>query len=236
MTDYELWYWPGLPGRGEFVRLALEAKRIPYRDVALEEDATERIAAGMDDGGIDAPFAPPWLVAGDLRIAQVANILFWLGGQHALAPEDESGRLWVNQLQLTIADAVTEAHNVHHPVAVGLTYEEQRSEAERAAAAFRAERMPRFLGYFEHVLLARGPWLAGSGWSYADLSLFQLCEGLAFAFPKRLAAVLQDCPKLADLRKRVAALDGIGDYLASDRRQPFGDGLFRHYPELDAAD
>ncbi|MFS0738298.1 glutathione S-transferase [Sphingomonas sp. 1P06PA] len=234
MTDYELWYWPGLPGRGEFVRLALEAKRIPYRDVAMEEGAADKVRAGIDDGSRDAPFAPPWLIAGDLRIAQVANILFWLGGRHGLAPSDEAGRLWVNQLQLTIADAVAEAHNVHHPVAVGLAYEDQSAEAKRAAEAFRAERMPKFLGYFEHVLNARGPWLAGPDWSYADLSLFQLIEGLAFAFPRRFATLSPAFPRLGGLRQRVAKLDGISDYLRSERRQAFSAGIFRHYPELDA--
>lgn len=236
-ASYDLWYWPGIPGRGEFVRLALEAGGVPYRDLAREagENGMDALESDMERPDPAPPFAPPYLVADGMRVAQTANILLFLGERHGLAPDDLAGRLWVNQLQLTIADAVAEAHNVHHPVAVGLTYDDQRAEAGRAADSFRADRIPKFLHYFERVLAERGDWLAGDRWSYADLSLFQLVEGLKFAFPKRFAGVARDCPKLLALRDAVAALPALRSYLASDRRLPFSDGIFRHYPELDAA-
>ena len=232
---YDLWYWPGFPGRGEFVRLALEQAGAPYRDRAAAEGAAALMADLKTDRG-EPPFAPPYLVADGQTIAQVANILLYLGERHGLAPEGVAGRLWVNQCQLTIADAVAEAHDVHHPVSTSAYYEDQKAEAARNAAGFRAERMPKFLGWFERVLAARGEWLAGEAPSYADLSLFQLVEGLRFAFPVRMAAIEQDYPKLVALHARVAALPRIAAYLASDRRQPFGEGIFRHYPELDGAD
>ena len=234
--SYDLWYWPTVPGRGEFVRLALEAKRIPYRDRAREEGGlgalTERLAAPTHR----PPFAPPWLEAEGMTIAQVANILSFLGERHGLAPADAAGRLWVNQVQLTIADMVAEAHDVHHPVDAAAYYEDQRDEAARRARSFRDDRIPKFLRWFERVLAAAdGPWLAGREWSYADLSLFQLVEGLRFAFPKRMADVVRDCPKLLALHEAVATLPALRDYLASPRRLPFSDGIFRHYPELDDA-
>ena len=143
--------------------------------------------------------------------------------------------LWLIQVQLTIADRVAEAHNVHHPVAVSAYYEDQKAEAARAAGVFRDERMPKFLGWFE-AALGEGAWLGGERWSYADLSLFQLVEGLAYAFPRRMAALRVEIPKLLALRERVRALPELADYLASDRRIPFNeDGIFRHYPELDGA-
>ena len=38
---YELLYWPGIPGRGEFIRLAFEAAGVSYKDTANEsEDGT----------------------------------------------------------------------------------------------------------------------------------------------------------------------------------------------------
>ncbi|GGE83737.1 glutathione S-transferase [Sphingomonas prati] len=240
MSVYELWYWPGIPGRGEFVRLALEAGRIPYRDVVMAApDADSGMSAMLDDMEREdpaPPFAPPYLVADGMRIAQVANILAFLGDRHGLAPADPAGRYWAAQLQLTIADMVAEAHDVHHPVSVALRYEDQMPEAARRAEAFRAERMPKFLDYFERVLAVRGDWLGGATWSYADLSLFQLAEGLAFAFPQRFAAVIADRPHVAALRARVAALPELQAYLASPRRQAFSDGIFRHYPELDGVD
>ncbi len=233
--SYDLWYWPGIPGRGEFVRLALEAGGIPYRDLARAKDGAQALGRDLESVRADPPFAPPYLLADGMTIAQAANILLFLGEKHGLAPADTAGKLWVNQLQLTIADAVAEAHDVHHPVAVGLTYEDQQAEAARAAEAFRADRIPKYLHYFERALLHHGPWLAGEKWSYADLSLFQLIEGLRFAFPLRMERCFRDTPKLIDLHAAVKALPELDLYLASDRRLPFGDGIFRYYPELDAA-
>ena len=234
---YDLWYWPSIPGRGEFVRLALEAGGIAYRDRARIEGEKALVAdmkVRQQDGRF-APFAPPYLVAGDVVIAQAPHILAWLGDRHDLAPRDEPTMLWLIQVQLTIADMVAEVHNVHHPVAVSAYYEDQKAEAARAAGVFRDERMPKFLGWFE-AALGEGAWLGGERWSYADLSLFQLVEGLAYAFPRRMAALRVEIPKLLALRERVRALPELADYLASDRRIPFNeDGIFRHYPELDGA-
>jgi glutathione S-transferase len=234
----ELWYWPGIPGRGEYVRLALEAKQLPYRDISVEagDESMAKLSEDMKRPRDHPPFAPPYIVADGMTIAQTANILAYLGEKYGLAPEGTAGRLWVNQCQLTIADMVAEAHDTHHPVSVSSYYEDQKAEAKRRAADFRARRMPKFLNWFERVLDRRGPWLAGEEWSYADTSFFHLIEGLRFAFPKRMAVLEKDLLKLAALRDKVAALPGIATYLESGRRQPFSEGIFRHYPELDGAD
>lgn len=233
--SYDLWYWTGIPGRGEFVRLALEAANIPYLEKTRR--AHDKDQALVDDMALprdDPPFAPPYLVADGVTIAQTANILLFLGDQHGLAPRDAAGRLWVHQLQLTIADLVSEAHDVHHPVGVGLYYEDQRPEALRRAAEFRQERMPKFLGYFERVLKRRGRWLAGGKhWTYADLSLFHVVEGLRFAFPRRMTALTPQLRHVLALHEDVQALPELAAYLGSQRRLPFSDGIFRHYPELD---
>jgi len=230
---YDLWYWPGIPGRGEFVRLALEAGGIAYRDRALEDDGgVKRLMTDMGRDRDHPPFAPPYLVAGDLVIGQTANILLFLGEEHGLAPSDNAGRLWVHQVQLTIADAVVEAHDVHHPVASDLYYEDQQPEALRRAEDFRANRIPKYLGYFNRILTGK-KWVAGDRWSYADLSLFHLIEGLEHAFPRRMATVIAECPELTRLREAVKAIEPLNHYLSSDRRQPFGNGIFRDYPELD---
>jgi glutathione S-transferase len=229
---YKLWYWPGIPGRGEFVRLALEAGKIPYRDCAMEGGD---LPADLAQERERAPFAPPYLIAGRQVIGQSANILLFLGEQHGLAPSSASGRLWVNQLQLTIADAVDEAHDVHHPVDSMAYYEDQKPEALRRAHGFRTNRIPKYLGWFE-AGLAKQDWLAGGRrWSYADLSLFHLVAGLRFAFPRRMKALEPHYPKVAALHDRVQALPALQDYLGSPRRQAFSSGIFRHYPELDGA-
>jgi glutathione S-transferase len=232
---YDLWYWPGIPGRGEFVRLALEAGGIPYRDRARTEGESG-LMADMKKRGDQPPFAPPYLVAGRKVIAQTANILLFLGEKHRLAPASETGRLWANQIQLTIADIVAEAHDTHHPIASSLYYEDQKKEALRRAANFRDERIHKYLGWFERILKARGDWLAGGKrGSYADLSLFHLVEGLDYAFPKRMKRLARSIRGVRALHDRVAGLPDLSDYLASDRRLPFGNGIFRYYPELDAA-
>lgn len=235
---YELWYWPTIPGRGEFPRLALEAGQIPYRDMAREAGKDGYKALGKDLGvdRDDPPFAPPYLVTPDGEtIGQSANILLYLGEEYGLAPADQAGKLWVHQVQLTIADMVTEVHDTHHPVVLGAYYEDQKPEAKRRAEDFRENRIPKFLGWFETILKERGDWLAGESWSYADLSLFHLIEGLTFAFPKRMKAVGGDYKRVATLHAAVEALPELQDYLKSDRRIAFSDGIFRHYPELDGA-
>jgi glutathione S-transferase len=241
MAAYELYYWPGLQGRGEFVRLALEEAGAAYRDVAKEEpegQAAGSIAAALGDPGIATPsFAPPFLRHGRRVIGQTAAILLYLGDRHGLAPKAESGRLWTHQLQLTIADAVNEAHDTHHPIASRLYYEDQKPEAKRRAEDFCRHRMPKYLTWFEAVL-ERNPkgrgHLVGARVTYADLSLFQLVAGLGYAFPKTSRRVLKKTPKVVALAEAVAARPRIAAYLASERRIPFNEyGIFRRYPELD---
>jgi glutathione S-transferase len=236
---YELHYWPGIQGRGEFIRLALEEAGAPYVDVARrparEGGGAAALAQRLDELA-PPPFAPPVLVAGELVIAQTANILLFLGPRHDLTPKEEGRRLWVNQLQLTLADLVDEAHDVHHPISAGLYYEDQKAAAEERAGWFTAARMPKFLGYFERVLTGEGEsWLAGAQLTYADLSLFQVVRGLQYAFPNAMGALGPKIPAVLALAERVAERPRIAAYLASPRRQPFNEqGIFRHYPELDA--
>lgn len=231
---YDLWYWPSIPGRGEFVRLALEAAEIPYVDRARGA-GEEGLLADLNDRTGRTPFAPPYLVLDGLVIAQVANILMYLGERHQIAPSTMADRLWLNQTQLTIADLVAEVHNVHHPVAMMDYYDDQKPEAARAAKQFREERLPKFLGHFEDAAQANsGDWLIDHRWTYCDTSLFQVVEGLRYMFPRRMKTLEPDYPNLIRIRDQVAEIPGIRGYLKSDRRLAFNtDGIFRHYPELD---
>jgi glutathione S-transferase len=236
---YELYYWAGIQGRGEFVRLALEEAGAEYADVARGgggESAMLRLLGG--EGVERPPFASPFLRAGELIIAQTANILFYLGAHHGLAPADEAGRMWTHQLQLTITDLVDEVHDTHHPIASSLYYEDQRQEARARATDFLKSRAPKYLGYFERVLernKACDGWLVGADITYPDLSLFQVVAGLRYAFPRAMARLEPKHPRVVALHDRVASRPRIASYLASDRRIEFNeDGIFRHYPELDA--
>ncbi|WP_010183340.1 glutathione S-transferase [Sphingomonas sp. PAMC 26605] len=234
---YKLWYWPDLQGRGEFVRLALEAAGIGYDDCARAHGVDALLDDMEQRADTRGPFAPPYLERDGMVIAQVATILLYLGDQHQIGASGIADRLWLNQLQLTIADMVAEVHNVHHPLDGNAYYEDQKDAALIAAAAFRKDRIPKFLGYFERAANANpGEWLLGERWSYGDTSLFQLVEGLRYMFPKRMATIEQAYPGVAGLHDRVADLPGIRAYLKSERRLAFNtDGIFRHYPELDAA-
>jgi glutathione S-transferase len=233
---YELYYWPGIQGRAEFVRLALEDAGADYVEVAREPRGMSAMSRVMESPSIRRPpFAPPFLKAGKLVIAQTANILTFLGPRLGLAPKQEAGRLWAHQLQLTIADFVAEVHDSHHPIGGGLYYEDQKREAKRRAKDFTAERLPKFLGYFEQVLKRNGSrMLIGNAVSYVDLSLFQMIEGLRYAFPRAMTKQVRKHRRVIALHDRVAARPRLAGYLASGRRLPFNqEGIFRHYPELD---
>jgi glutathione S-transferase len=235
---YELYYWPSIQGRGEFVRLALEEAGADYVDVARESKKGMRAMESLLENGERPPFAPPFLKDGDVVIGQTAAILLYLGGKHDLAPKDEPGRLWTHQIQLTIADFVLEAHDTHHPIASGLYYEDQKDEAARRTQDFRENRMPKYLDWCE-TILTRNPagskHLVGDKITYADLSLFQVIAGLTYAFPKAAKRELRNCPNIAALHEAVAKRPHMKAYLASPRRIPFNEsGIFRHYPELDA--
>ena len=236
---YELYYWPSIQGRGEFIRLALEDAGASYVDVARLPEA--------QGGGVPAimkllkseeltalPLAPPLLKSEDQILAQTPLILHYLGPRLGLVPTDEQSRLYAHQLFLTIADFLVEAHDTHHPIGVALYYEDQKPESLRRAEIFVKQRLPKFLGYFERALAKAGGHALKGGFSYVDLALFQVMSGLGYAFPNALAKVSGDYPKLVALRDEVAARPRIAAYLASERRIPFNlHGLFRHYPELD---
>jgi glutathione S-transferase len=241
---YELHYWPTIQGRGEFVRLALEAAGATYIDVARgPEAAGQGLPATLhlleDATCAHPPFAPPFLKDGAVIVGQTAAILAWLAPQLKLVARSEQLRLWTQQIQLTIADMVTEAHDTHHPVGSGLYYEDQKPEARRRAQEFCSARIPKFLQWFERIVVRNpaGPrHLVGGKLSYADLSLFQLVEGLRYAFPKATANALGATPHVVALHDRVAGLPRVAAYLRSERRIPFNEqGIFRHYPELDLA-
>lgn len=258
---YELYYWPMLQGRGEFVRLALEDAGAEYKDIARHNGGMDAMSDMLEsDELIDLPFAPPFLKvlprkdthatpANVQVISQTANILSYLGPHLKLAPEDEAGRLFINGVQLTIADAVAEAHDTHHPISSSLYYEDQKGPAKARSAAFIDERIPKFLGYFEKVLArhsgenasthtrdhaSKPAYIGGKTCTYADLSMFQLIEGLHYAFPRGMHGFDTRFPRLSALRQVVAERPRLKAYLHSKRRIPFNqEGIFRHYPELD---
>jgi glutathione S-transferase len=236
---YELYYWPEIQGRGEFVRLALEDAGADYIDVArLPKRGMAAMMRFLESRSVEhPPFAPPFLKAGKLVIAQTANILLFLGPRLRLVPKEEASRLWAHQLQLTIADWVAEVHDTHHPISGGLYYEEQKREAKRRADDFRDNRLPKFLDYFEQIL-KRNPkgtdTLVGKALSDVDLSMFQMIAGLRYAFPRTMARLEPKYPRVVALHDRVSVRPRLAAYLSSPRRLPFNQqGIFRYYPELD---
>jgi glutathione S-transferase len=239
MSDdrYELFYWPGLQGRGEFVRLLFEDAGVPFLDHAKRSPE--------EGGGVPAlmkilkearprPWAPPILRHRETLVSHTAEILRYLGPRLGLVPDDEASRRAAHELQLTIADFVLEVHDTHHPVGTSLYYEDQRDEAKRRSESFRTARAPKFLGHFEQLIEDAGGRHAIGAHSYADLSLFQVMAGLRYAFPKAMARLERDYPKLVALAAAVERRPRIAAYLGSDRRTPFNEsGIFRRYPELD---
>ncbi|HZD19500.1 MAG TPA: glutathione S-transferase [Burkholderiales bacterium] len=225
---YELYYWPSIPGRGEFIRLALEDAAADYVDVARRPKGMRAMMHLMQSRAVKKrPFAPPFLRAGELVIAQTAMILHWLAPRLGLAPKAEPARLWLHEQQLTISDWLVEVHDMHHPIGSGLYYEDQKAESLRRAQDFRENRLPKFLDYFERVE-------RGKNTSYVELSLFQMIEGLRYALPRTMQALEPEYPKLVALHDAVMARPRLAKYLGSKRRIAFNQqGIFRRYPELD---
>lgn len=232
---YELYYWPEIQGRGEFVRLALEEAEASYVDVARRRGYGAGAMMKVMESGGRPPLAPPFLKAGKLVVAQVALILHHLGPKLRLVPRSEADRLWAHQLQLTVTDFVLEVHNTHHPLSSQLYYEDQKPAAKRYTQEFWRNRVPKFLGYFEDILQkSRGPYVFGRKLSYVDLSLFQIVAGLRYAFPKRMKRFEKQIPRLVSLHDHVAERPRVAAYLQSERRIPFNEwGVFRAYKELD---
>jgi glutathione S-transferase len=217
---YRLYYWPEIQGRGEFVRLALEDAGASYVDVARQRGGEKQLMRVL--GPRDA-FAPPALQSGKLLLFQTSAILHYLGPRLRLAPRGEAGRARLLQQQLTIADWLAEVHDTHHPIASHLYYEDQKRESRRRAREFRKLRLPKFLKYFA---------CPERTFSYVHLSLFQMVEGLRYAFPKAMKRLEPD--GLTALHEKVGRRRRLAAYLASSRRIPFNPmGIFRHYPELD---
>lgn len=239
---YELYYWPGIQGRGEFVRLALEEAGADYIDTALVPEDKGGGEAALDKfiNGEDIarpPFAPPFLKVGRQLIGQTANILLFLGPRLNLVPRDAAGRLWTHQLQLTLMDFVVEAHDTHHPIGSSLYYEDQKPAAKRRSKDFLENRVPKFLSYFERVIernTAGKLGMVGNEITYADLSLAHVIAGLSYAFPKAIRNALRAAPRVKALHDHVFARPRIKRYTASKRRLAFNnDDIFRRYRELD---
>jgi glutathione S-transferase len=239
---YELYYWPGIQGRGEYVRLALEEAAAKYVDIALVPEekggGVPALEKFLESEEVERPpFAPPFLKAGRLLIGQTPNILLFLGGRLKLAPRDATGQFWTNQLQLTISDFVVEIHDTHHPIGSGLYYAQQKPAARRRSKDFRENRLPKFLSYFERVLernRAQGQWMVGARLTYVDLSMSQVIAGLRYAFPSASRKALRKCPRLRALHDAVFDRPRIKRYIASGRRVAFNNNdIFRHYSELD---
>jgi glutathione S-transferase len=239
---YELYYWDGLQGRGEFVRLALEDAGAEYIDVArgakkdgLGTEAMMKVMNSKTEAHI--PFAPPFLKDGELIVPHVANILLYLGPKLGLAPKSENLRYVAHGLQLTIADVVAEVHDTHHPLATDLYYEDQKDAAKIRSQNFIEARIPKFFGYFERVLRQNpdgDTHMVGKATTYVDLSLFQLVDGLQYAFPRAMRKFGKHYPRVAALHDAVLERPNIARYVDSERRIPFNEsGIFRHYPELD---
>lgn len=234
----QLWYWPTIPGRGEFVRLFLEAAEIEYEDLAREHGAEaliEDMERRADEGRGIKPFAPPYVADGDVTIGQTAHILAYLTDRDGLGSGELAIDLQLIQLQLDITDLVEEVHSVHHPLASARYYHEQLDAAFERAADFRESRLPKYYAHFEAALAAHdGPFILGDHWTHVDTSLFQVMEGIDYAFPALARGIDEDYPRMQALQGAVPEIAGVADYLASDRRLAFNEeGIFRHYPELD---
>ncbi|EJU05030.1 glutathione S-transferase C-terminal-like protein [Dacryopinax primogenitus] len=254
LAPYILHYWGGIPGRGEYVRLAFEYAGVSYTD---SNDSAKLLKTLRSTS--PSHFAPPMLELPNGKIlSQTPAILNYLAPKLGLAGEKgnllknavedddereeaEFERSIVNQLVLTALDLCVEAHDSHHPIASSLYYEDQKQEALRRAEDFLKLRIPKYLAHFEETLRKNKvshSHLVGKTTTTADLVLFHVVDGLLYAFPRRMGALDKGgkYKRVLKLHEKIMAEGGIKEYVESGRRRKFGVGLFRHYPELDGED
>lgn len=144
-------------------------------------------------------------------------------------------------MALTALDLNNEVHDTHHPLAVGKYYEEQKEAALEKAKDVRENRLPKFFSYFERNLKfnesnggGKGRFLVGNRLTFADLVVWQVLDGCLFAFPKEMEARKKEFQGLfGTFYESVRGKGGLEEYLKSERRLPYSEGIFRHYPELD---
>ncbi|KAF4119711.1 glutathione S-transferase, partial [Geosmithia morbida] len=252
--SYQLLYWPTIPGRGEFIRLAFEESGTPFTDMAqtadpgtvVDEVMSTTTEVSPPSAGMNPPvLAVPVLRHDDVLISQTANILMYLAPRIGLDGSRAVNATAVapyhlNGIASTLLDGfVDELHDTHHPTAVSLAYEDQIPEAKKRTRYFLSERLPKYLGYAQRVIdspaSGDGPWMYGGTLTYVDLVLFLCIDGTQFAFPKTMAK-LKDSGQynaVFELYDAVKTRPNIKAYLASSRRQPYSNGIFRYYPELE---
>ncbi|UKZ79166.1 hypothetical protein TrVFT333_006916 [Trichoderma virens FT-333] len=227
-TEYELIYWPGIPGRGEVVRLLFEDAGVAYIDTAKGDNAVPTTLSYMDSSNLgdekNPPvFAPPVLKHGELVINQLSNILLYLAPKLGLGPASGDGVYHLNSIALTILDGLcVEVHDTHHPIATHKYYEDQKEEAKLRAKAFREERLPKYLTYVQRLLDAK---TSGEG----------CLDGTKFAFPQTVEKLKKSgkYDGVFKLYDAVKERPNIKAYLESDKRIDYSDGIWRHYPELE---
>lgn len=228
-----------------------EATKTPYTDVANEDSKdgyaeVQRVCMNGDslesDEGNPPVFSPPALRvkhdgrAKPLIISQTPNILIYLGDKLGLVGEGDD-KFWIQQLALTALDLNNEVHDTHHPIAVMQYYKDQKEESLKKAKDVRETRIPKFLSYFERTLkwnatAGKHKYLVGDGLTYADTTVWQVLDGLSFAFPRELEARKKEFPELLTTFYE-SIKEELMEYLNSSRRLKYSDGVFRYYPELD---
>ena len=190
------------------------------------------------EGTSHIPFAPPFLRDGGVIVSHAAAILLYPGRADRTRANRRRTGAYGRTRYRAITDIVAEVYNSHHPIDADKWFHEQKDAAIARAAVFRRDRMPKYsFGWFERLLAANPAGvdhLVGGFVTYADLSLFQLVEGLRFAFPLASERTLARLPRVTALHKAMAERPRLKAYLASERRVPFKEtGIFRRYPELD---
>ena len=111
-SGYELYYWPGLAGRAEFIRLIFAEVNQTYKDVD-DIAELEKISLSTQSEGFPN-FAPPVLKNGDFTLAQTPVICRYLGAKFGLMPEKETDRWIADQLNATVHDFIAEGCLVFH--------------------------------------------------------------------------------------------------------------------------
>jgi len=230
---WQILYWPAKDadgkvaagaGRAEYLRVLFEEAGVPYQDV------TAGLRAFFWQNLEAQPYpalAPPAIRKNNFILGQTAVCAKRLAMEFGFYPTDEDDAAHAEQIVTTVHEYIAEGRSAFHPVKNTMSYHDQKEEAKPYIAAFKADRLPRYMTNFERFLKANrggGGFFVGDSLSYVDLQVMVMLQVTRSQFPDAWEAL--DAKLLKDHLAQMEARPRIKAYLLSDRKQPFaGDSM-----------
>ncbi|CAG2239709.1 glutathione S-transferase-like isoform X1 [Mytilus edulis] len=220
--EWELFYHHFLIGRSAYIRLIFEELGIPYKDmIKSKEDIMKYFYSKDKLAGFPVLF-PPVIRKGDFQLGQTSVICKYLGEKYGLVPDNEQDKWRADMINTELHDYLAQGRLAFHGINPTASYFTQVEETKPYIERFAAERIPKYLSYFESVLKYNNGgkgFLFGDKLTYVDLTLFWVLKATEASYPDAWKSA-DCCPLLKLFRDRIERRPNIAAYLNSDRFVP----------------